>query len=120
MTVQSGAPITIHTPAFAEGTYGLTRDFLLKQETTLSVDAKTYELSSAWTTPQQLDRHLWVTRLPELPLGITLASGESVVVTFAIRFSHPLAVLYPSVGSSGDNGPFLTGEEGPLSCVISA
>jgi hypothetical protein len=35
-------------------------------------------------------------------------------------FRHPVAILFPPVGSSGDNGPFIVGEEGPFSCTITA
>jgi hypothetical protein len=50
----------------------------------------------------------------------SLSSGESVSVMWAITIAQPLPVAYPPVGSSGDNGPFRIGGEGPLSCLITA
>ena len=122
-TVPSGAPIVIREPGYAQGTYGLINDFLLKQHTTLTIAGATnriYDLSGQWGAPQQVDRKLWVTRLPNTELGVTLAPGETVVATFDITFQHPLLVAYPPVGSSGDNGPYLITEDGPLSCAITA
>ncbi len=122
-TVQSGVPIALHEPGYAQGTYGLSNNFLLTQQTTLTITGavnRTYDLSGQWGTPQQLDRKLWVTRLPNTELGFTLAPGETVVATFDITFAHPLLVAYPPVGSSGDNGPYRITEDGPLSCAITA
>jgi hypothetical protein len=120
-TVPAGAQITIHNPGFAQGSYGLITNFLLKQRTTLTISDDTstvYDLTSQWGAPQQLDRNFWVTTLPDTDTGITLAPGQSIVATFDIAFTRPLLVTFPPVGSSGDNGPFLVGEDGPLSCVI--
>lgn len=120
-TVASGEPITIQEPGYAVGTYGLMKDFLSKQQTTLTVSDGTtavFNLSSEWGAPQQLGRNFWVTRLPDTNLGIALAQGETIVVTFDIQFAHPLLIAYPPVGSSGNNGPFLIREDGPLSCEI--
>ena len=121
-TVPPGAQITIRNPGFEQGSYGLIKGFLLKQRTTLTISDGTsavYDLTSQWGGPQQLDRNLWVTRLPDTDTGITLAPGQSIVATFDITFAQPLLVAFPPVTSSGENGPFLVGEDGPLSCVIS-
>ncbi len=122
-TVPAGVPITIHEPGYAQGSYGLIQDFLLKEHTTLTISNATstvYDLSGEWSAPQQLDRNLWVTRLPSTDTGITLASGQSINATFDITFSQPLLVAFPPVTSSGDNGPFLVSEDGPISCLITA
>ena len=122
-TVPAGVPVSLRLPGYAQGTYGLIKDFLLKEHTTLTTlkngTTSVVDLTSAWSAPQQLDMHVWLARLPNYDLG-TLASGESVLVTFTITFSQPLLVAFPPVGSSGDNGPFLIGGEGPISCVITA
>ncbi len=120
ITVPSGESITIAGIGFAQGTYGLIKDFLLKEHTTLTISNGTtvvYDLSNEWGAPQQSPT-FWSTRLPDTDLGITLASGESIDVAYDITFSQPLLVAFPPVGPSGDNGPFLIREDGPLGCTI--
>jgi hypothetical protein len=119
-TVPPGAPITIDNLGYAQGTYGLIKNFLLKQRTTLTISDginTVYDLTSQWRAPQHIGS-LWVTRLPNTHTGITLAPGQSIVASFDITFRHPLLVAFPPVGSSGDNGPFRISEEGPISCEI--
>lgn len=119
-TVPTGAPITIHNLGFAAGTYGLINDFLRKERTTLTItgDASgVYDLTSQWGAAQRLDS-FWVTRSPDTDTGITLAPGQNIIATFDITFTRPLLVAFPPVGPSGDNGPYLVGEDGPLSCAI--
>jgi hypothetical protein len=122
-TVPAGVPVSLRLPGFAQGTYGLIRDFLLKERTTLTIDrngtTRSVDLTSTWSAPQQLDAHLWVTSEPNFDLG-SLNSGETVSVTWSLTFSQPLLVAYPPVGSSGDNGPFVINSEGPISCAITA
>jgi hypothetical protein len=122
-TVAAGAPVSLRLPGFAQGTYGLIVDFLLKEQTTLTIDrngtTSVVDLTHAWPAPQQLDTLFWVTRPPNYDLG-TLAAGDSVLVTWSITFTQPLLVAFPPVGSSGDNGPFLIHAEGPISCLITA
>jgi hypothetical protein len=120
-TVPSGEPITIEGIGDAQGSYGLIENFLIKQHTTLTVSNATetvYDLSGDWGAPQPLTRRLWVTRLPDTELGIALAPGEAIRATYDISFAQPLLVAFPPVGSSGENGPFLIREDGPLSCLI--
>jgi hypothetical protein len=121
--VPSGVPVSLRLPGYAQGTYGLIVDFLLKERTTLTIvrngTTSVVDLTSTWSAPQQLDTHFFLTREPNFDLG-SLTSGESVSVTWAITFSQPLLVAYPPVGSSGDNGPFLIHAEGPISCLITA
>lgn len=120
-TVPPGAQITIQNPGFDQGSYGLITNFLIKQRTTLTISDGTstvFDLTSQWRAPQQLDRNLWGTELPNTDTEIALAPGQSIVATFDILFPQRLLVAFPPVGSSGDNGPFLVSEDGPLSCVI--
>jgi hypothetical protein len=77
-----------------------------------------YDLTRQWEAPQQLDKHLWGTQLPDTETGTALLPGQSMVATFDITFSQRLLVAFPPVGPSGNNGPFLISEEGPISCVI--
>jgi hypothetical protein len=122
-SVPSGVPITVGGIGFAEGSYGLIENFLLKEHTTLTISdatTTTYDLSRAWGAPQRLDRNLWVTRLPDTSTAVTLAPGESLVATYDITTSQPLLVAFPPVGPTGDNGPFLVTEEGPISCQVTA
>jgi hypothetical protein len=120
-TVPAGSSVSLRLPGYAQGTYGLIRDFLLKEQTTLTIDrngtTNVVDLTDAWPAPQQLDTHFWVTRPPNFDLG-TLAAGDSVLVTESITFTQPLLVAYPPVGSSGDNGPFLVHAEDPISCLV--
>jgi hypothetical protein len=122
-TVPAGSSVSLRLPGFAQGTYGLILDFLLKEQTTLTIDrngtTSVVDLTDAWPAPQQLDTHFWITRPPNYDVG-TLAAGDSVLVTESITFTQPLLVAYPPVGSSGDNGPFLDRGEGPISCLIEA
>jgi hypothetical protein len=122
-TVPAGSPVSLRLPGFAQGTYGLILDFLLKEQTTLTIDrngtTSVVDLTDAWAAPQQLDAHFWITRPPNYDLG-TLVAGDSVLATESITFRQPLLVAYPPVGSSGDNGPFLDRGEGPISCLIEA
>jgi len=122
-TVPAGVPVSLRLPGFAQGTYGLIVDFLLKEQTTLTIDrngtTSVADLTGAWPAPQQLDSHFWVTRPPNYELG-TLSAGDRVLVTESITFTRPLLVAYPPVGSSGDNGPFLINAQGPISCLITA
>jgi hypothetical protein len=120
-TVPPGAQITIQSPGFEEGSYGLINNFLLKQRTTLTISDDTstvYDLTSQWDAPQQLEMNLWRTELPNTETGIALAPGQSIVATFDITFSQRLLVAFPPITSTGANGPFLVGEDGPVSCVI--
>jgi hypothetical protein len=120
-TVPAGSSVSLRLPGYAQGTYGLIVDFLLKEQTTLTIDrngtTSIVDLTDAWSAPQQLDTHFWLTRPPNYDLG-TLAAGDSVLVTESITFRQPLLVAYPPVGSSGDNGPFLIHAEDPISCLI--
>jgi hypothetical protein len=124
VTVPSGVPIAIHGIGYAQGTQGLLRDFLLKQQTTLTIvrngTSTVYDLSGEWGPVQQLDKHNWQSWLPDIELGISLAPGESILATWDMTFEQPLLVAYPPVGPSGENGPFLIREDGPYSCLITA
>jgi hypothetical protein len=120
-TVPPWAQLTIQSPGFEEGSYGLINNFLLKQRTTLVISDDTntvYDLTSQWGAPHQLEMNLWGTELPETDTEIALASGHSIVATFDITFPRRLLVAFPPVTSTGANGPFLVGEDGPVSCVI--
>jgi hypothetical protein len=120
-TVPSGASITIEGIGEAEGSRGLIKTFLLKEHTTLTISDATntaYDLSNEWAPPEELAAGLWVTRLPNTDLGISLAAGQSILATYDVTFAQPLLVAFPPVGPSGENGPFLTREDGPLSCLI--
>jgi len=122
ISVPSGVPITIGGIGFAQGTYGLAHDFLLKQRTTLTISNSTssaFDLSHEWGTPQQVD-NLWVTRLPDTDVGVVLQPGESFLATYDITLARRVLVAYPPVTSSGYNGPYLITEEGPLSCAVIA
>lgn len=122
-TVPAGVPISLRNPGWATGSYGQTKNYLLKQTTTDIIVRNgittIVDLTNLYSDPQQLDRNLWLTRPSNTELG-ALASGESVLVTNHIVFSSPVVVAYPPVGSSGDNGPFLVRERDDFSCLITA
>jgi hypothetical protein len=120
VTVPAGQPITLHLGGFAVGTFGLIIDVLRSQTTTLKVGDTTYDLSGQWSTPVfDPTSNFWVIAQPDRLLG-TLAAGQTVVVTYDIAFSHPVAILFPPVGSSRFNGPFVITEDGPAACAITA
>ena len=120
-TVPAGIPVQLKLPGYAQGTRGLITDFLLKERTSLTLDSygtsTVTDLTGSWSTPQQLDTHLWATREPNFDLG-SLTSRQTVTVTWAVTFAQPLLVAFPPVGPSGDNGPYLINGEGPISCQI--
>ena len=81
-TVPSGVPISVQNFAFVTGTYGLMRDFLLKQVTSKGVlrdGALTIvDVTDEWSEPQQIGSgpaRGWVTRLPNTELA-PLTTGE--------------------------------------------
>jgi hypothetical protein len=117
-TVPAG-DVTLHLGGYAEGTLGLIQNVLLAQATTLQVGTTSYDLSNQWSAPVFNPLGFWVIRQPDFDIG-TLTAGQSVTVTYDITFSRPVAVLFPPVGPSGDNGPFIIGGEGPFSCTITA
>jgi hypothetical protein len=117
-TVRPG-DVMVHLGGYAEGTLGLIHDVLLAQTTTLRVDSTTYNLSEQWSAPVYSPYGFWLITQPDRDIG-TLAAGQSVTVTYNITFNHAVAVLYPPVTSSGDNGPFIITGEGPFSCTITA
>jgi hypothetical protein len=120
VAVPAGQPVTLHLGGFAVGTSGLIKDVLLSQTTTLKVDDTTYDLSNQWSTPvYDPSGNFWVIAQPDQLLG-TLVAGQTVVVTYDITFSHPVAILFPPVGPSGFNGPFVITEDGPAVCAITA
>jgi hypothetical protein len=103
---------------YSAGTYGLISDVRAAQTSTLQVGSSTYDISTLWSEPINLGPGFWVIR-QDVDLG-PLASGQRVTVTFDIKFSHPVTILFPPVGSSGNNGPFTITEDGPYSCTITA
>jgi hypothetical protein len=118
-TVPAG-DVTLHLGGYAQGTYGLIHDVLLAQTTTLQVGTTTYDLSGHWSAPVfNTGGGFWAIRQPDFDLG-PLATGQSVTVSYNIAFSRPVAVLFPPVGSSGFNGPFVITGEGPFNCTITA
>jgi hypothetical protein len=119
-TVPAGQPITLQLGGYAVGTLGLMRNALRSQTTTLTIGTTTYDLSDQWSAPFFVSAfNFWEVTQPDRLLG-TLTAGQTVVVTYDITFSHPVAILFPPVGSSGDNGPFVITEDGPATCAITA
>ena len=111
--------VTLHLGGYSDGTLGLIQNVLLAQTTTLGVGNATYDLSHQWSAPVFSPFGFWLISQPNRDIG-PLSAGQSVTVTYNIAFSHPVAVLFLPVGSSGDNGPFIITGEGPFTCTISA
>jgi hypothetical protein len=110
-TVPAGVPISVRNFAFVTGTYGLMRDFLLKQVTSqgtlrdgvLTID----DVSDRWSEPEQIGdgpARGWVTRLPNIELD-PLAPGEVVLAGSLTEFSGPIQIVFAPVGLIGF-GPF--------------
>jgi hypothetical protein len=122
-TVPAGVPVSLRNPGWATGSYGLTKVYLLKQTTTDTIVRNgitmVVDLTNLYSDPQQIDKHLWLTRPSNTEIG-ALAAGENVFVTNHITFSSPVLVAYPPVGPSGDNGPFVVRETDDESCLITA
>src|SRR6185436_20264842 len=84
-TAPAGVPISVQNFAFVTGTYGLMRDFLLKQTTFQGVvrdgTLTTVDVTDEWSAPEQLGTNPargWITRLPNIELD-SLDPGETVV-----------------------------------------
>ncbi len=110
-TVPSGVPISVQNFAFVTGTYGLMRDFLLKQVTSKGVlrdgALKIVDVTDEWSEPQQIGSgpaRGWVTRLPNTELA-PLTTGEIVQVGSLTEFSGPIQIVFAPVGLIGF-GPF--------------
>ena len=110
-TVPAGVPVSVQNFAFVAGTYGLMRDFLLKQMTSKGVlrdgVLTIVDFTDQWSEPPQLGTNPargWVSRLPNTELD-TLAQGEIVTVGILIRFTGPIQIAFPPVGQA-DFGPF--------------
>jgi hypothetical protein len=121
-TVPAGRDIQLRLLGFEEGNYGLIRALLGAATATLTITTDQGvttidETSSLVVTPDP--PRDWIARPPNYDLGV-LAPGSTVTAYFTLTFRHPLAVLYPPVGPTGENGPFLTDQEDPVTCVITA
>jgi hypothetical protein len=110
-TVPPGVPVSVQNFAFVTGTYGLMKDFLLKQTTSQGVSRDgtltVVDVSDEWSRPQQLGdgpARGWVTRLPNIDLE-PLDPGETVLVGSLTTFSGPIEIAFPPVGGV-DFGPF--------------
>ena len=110
-TVPAGVPVSVQNFAFVTGTYGLMRDFLLKQTTGQGVmrggTLTIVDVTDQWSEPQQLGTNPargWITRLPNIELA-PLALGEVVLVGSLTEFSGPIQIVFPPVGLVGF-GPF--------------
>jgi hypothetical protein len=110
-TVPAGVPVSVQNFAFVTGTYGLIRDFLLKQTTSQGVvrdgTLTTVDVTDEWSAPEQLGTNPargWITRLPNIELD-ALDPGETVLAGSLIAFSGPIEIGFPPVGQV-DFGPF--------------
>jgi hypothetical protein len=110
-TVPAGVPISVQNFAFATGTYGLLRDFLLKQMTSKGVlrggTLTIVDVSDEWSEPKRLGTSPaqgWITRLPNTDVA-PLARGETVEVGSLTEFTGPVQIVFPPVGIVGF-GPF--------------
>jgi hypothetical protein len=126
-TVPAGVPISVQNFAFVTGTYGLIRDFLLKQTTGQGVvrdgTLTTVDVTDEWSAPEQLGTSPargWITRLPNIELA-PLDAGETVVAGSLTTFSQPLEIVLPPVGLV-DFGPFhnVAGDAFLQGCAITA
>ena len=119
-TVPAGVPISLRNVGESAGTYGLLKDFLLKQTSTDTIVRNgvttVVDLTNTWSDPQQFDKHFWLTRPPNTELG-TLSSGESVLVTSTQVFSQPVLYTVQPVGPD-DHPAFL--DDDTVSCLITA
>jgi hypothetical protein len=110
--------------SFTSGTYGLVREFLIKQTTTSGVlrngSLTLFDETDAWSEPEQIGKHGWHTLLPSIELG-ALDSGESAGVGTLTTFSQPIEIVFPPVGLV-DFGPFhiSAGDVFFNSCLITA
>jgi hypothetical protein len=109
--VPAGVPISVQNFAFVTGTYGLMRDFLLKQTTSQGVvrdgTLTIVDVTDGWSPPEQLGTDPargWITRLPNIELD-SLDPGESVVAGSLTTLSRPIEIAFPPVGLV-DFGPF--------------
>jgi hypothetical protein len=122
-TVDAGSDVTLRLPGWAGGNYGTVRAMVGSATAVLSLDP-----SSGTSTALDVTGTISITRVSptfviarpdNVHLG-TLSAGESVDLLYTLDFSHPFALVYPPVGPSGDNGPYLVHGEDPVTCRITA
>lgn len=122
VTVPAGQDVQLRQLGFEEGNYGLISVLLGSATATLTLTtasgSQTIDETAALVVTPAPPRD-YIARPPNYDLGV-LAPGDTITATYTLTFSHPLAVLYPPVGPTGDNGPFLTDQEDPVTCVITA
>ena len=122
-SVPEGSEVTLRLPGFASGNRGLIRVMLNAATATLSLwpsdgPAWSVEVTDTFGVTALSPRNV-IARPANVPLG-PLSAGQSIDVVYRLGFDHPLAILYPPVGPSGDNGPYLTRQEDDVACRISA
>lgn len=122
-TVEAGSDVTLRLPGWAGGNYGTVRVMVNSATAVLHIDtstgtqqavdvSKTFEIT-------RLSPTFVVARPANLHLGV-LSPGETVDLLYTLHFSHPFALVYPPVGPSGDNGPYLVTGEDDVTCRITA
>ena len=116
-------PVAVRLPGYADGTRGLITEVLEAQTTILTVaragGTSTRNLSALWSAPVDSGAGFWLARQPDQAIG-TLAPGETATLTYDITFRHPVAIVFPPVGPTGFNGPFVITEDGPYTCEVTA
>ena len=122
-TVEPGSDVTLRLPGFASGNYGLIRVMVGAATATLGIDpgdgpAANLDVTDTFTVTTLSPTYV-VARPANLHLG-SLEPGQYVDLLYRLEFSHPVAILYPPVGPSGDNGPYLTEQEDDVACRITA
>lgn len=122
-TVEAGSDVTLRIPGWEGGTYGTVRTMVDSATALLHVDTSTgthevLDLSDTFVLTVA-DRHSIIARPAPVHLGV-LAPGETVDLLYTLDFSHPFALVYPPVGPSGWNGPYLVTGEDDVVCRITA
>lgn len=122
-TVDAGSDITLRLPGWAGGTYGTVRTMVNAAHAVLTIGPSSgpprqVDVTSTITVTRESPTFA-VARPANLHLGV-LSSGETVDLLYTLDFSHPFALVYPPVGPSGDNGPYLVHGEDPVVCRITA
>lgn len=120
LTVPAGSTITIRQGA-SEQTLGILTAYLRAQTTTISLNGTTVDVSDNWSAPAQFSpQGGWVSFIT-YPTGITLASGDSLVVSWTTTLDHVLPEVFnPTAGGPSGQPAFNTTDPQTFTCTVTA
>jgi hypothetical protein len=120
VTVAAGSTITIRQGA-AEQTLGILMDLLNAQTSTITINGTSVDVSGSWSAPEgpEVRNWGWASRVV-YPTGVTLAAGDSLVVTWTTTLAHAIPEVF-NPGAGGPSGqPVFNAESVTYTCTVTA